>query len=64
MIKTFLVIVGGIVFLEILIDCIKAIQDDYPDNTFEYCHNCPHGFCFENPKTEKCKKWVESKTDM
>lgn len=29
----------------------------------DYCYNCPHGMCFEIPKSDKCEKWREENED-
>lgn len=63
MIKTAIVVIGGIIMFEFAVDIIKCILDS-EESVYDYCYGCKHGFCTETPKTEKCKKWVDSKHDM
>ena len=64
MIFKIFMIVAGIVTLEFFVDILKTILDSDDSEIYDYCHGCHCGFCMEMPKTEKCKKWVDSKHDM
>lgn len=34
---------------------VDAMDKDRGDD--DYCHGCYQGFCTEDPKSDKCKKW-------
>lgn len=58
MIETLLIVVGGILFFEMLIAWLKALTDEkYSANEFKYCEDCDQGFCAETPRTKGCVKW-------
>ena len=64
MIVIIILIVSLLTFFHFVIVWIKIAEDTYPDDyqdEYEYCNDCPYGFCMENPKSDECIKWQKEK---
>lgn len=59
MVRLVLIIIGGIVVLEFLIEWLKSLGDEKNTTDYHYCYGCQEGFCMEIPGTKGCKKWEE-----
>lgn len=47
-----------VMFVQFMIEWFRGLTEP---SDFDYCYNCPHGWCMEVPKSVGCKKWQESK---
>lgn len=53
---TLIKIVALIVIVHVLIQTFKDVSEE--DNIYEYCYGCQCGLCMEEPKSERCERWV------
>ena len=56
-IKSGIIILGLYLYLFLIVSWIDLI--DNSDEDYEYCDNCKHGFCTEDPRSNQCQKWRE-----
>lgn len=52
-----------VIIVHVLIQIIKDISNRGKDDYYDYCHGCQCGWCTEEPKSQKCERWVNENKD-
>lgn len=57
----FIKILALIVIVHVLIRAFMDVSEE--DDIYDYCYGCQCGLCMEEPKSERCERWVNENKD-